>query len=85
MLHHQELLFVSIIIQTKLISCHYNDFLTSNFGFDKTKKLIGRKYYWLSLRKDFKDYIKCSNVYLLSKAIKQKFYSELQSFPITTH
>ena len=44
-LHHQELPFVPEVIQTELISRHYDDPLASHFGIDKTRKLIGRKYY----------------------------------------
>ena len=44
-LHHQGLLFIPEIIQTELISYYHNDSLTGHFGINKTKELIGRKYY----------------------------------------
>ena len=44
-LHYQGLPFVPEIIQTELISRHHNDPLTGHFGIDKTRELIGRKYY----------------------------------------
>ena len=44
-LHHQGLPFVPEIIWTELISCHHNDPLARHFDIDKTKKLIGWKYY----------------------------------------
>ena len=44
-LHHQKLLFVPEIIQTELISWHHDNLLASYFGFDKTRELIGWKYY----------------------------------------
>ena len=65
------------MIQIKLISRH--------FDIDKTRELVGRKYYWPSLRKDVEAYIKGCNICLLSKAVKQKFYSNLQALPILTH
>ena len=40
------------------ISCHHNDPLTGHFGIDKTRELIGRKYYWPSLRKDVENYVR---------------------------
>ena len=51
-LHHQGLPFVPEVIRTELISRHHDDPLAGHFGIDKTRELIGRKYYWLSLRKD---------------------------------
>ena len=44
-LHHQGLSFVPEIIRTELISRHHDDPLAGHFGIDKTRELIGRKYY----------------------------------------
>ena len=55
-LHHQRLPFVPEIIQTKLISRHHNDFLAGHFGINKTRELVGQKYYWPSLRKNVEAY-----------------------------
>ena len=40
------------IIKIELISRHRNDPLAGHFGIDKTKELIGRKFYWPNIRKD---------------------------------
>ena len=39
-LHYQGLLFISEIIQIKLISRYHNIFLASYFGINKTRELI---------------------------------------------
>ena len=44
-LHHQELPFVPKIFLIKLISRHQNNLLAGYFGINKTRKLIGRKYF----------------------------------------
>ena len=44
-LHHQELLFVLEVIQTKLISQYHKDPLVGYFSINKTKDFIGWKYY----------------------------------------
>ena len=69
-LHHQVLPFVPEAIQTELISRHYNDPLAGYFGIDKTKELIGRKYYWPSLRRDVESYVRGCDVCLTSKAVR---------------
>ena len=76
-LHYQELLFVLEVIQTKLISRHHNKPLASHFGINKTKKLIGRKYYWPDLRKDIEAYVKDCDICLNSKMVKHKPYRDL--------
>ena len=48
-LHHQGLPFVLEVIRTELISRHYDDPLAGHFGIDKTKDLVGWKYYWPGL------------------------------------
>ena len=44
-LHHQGLPFIPKIIQTELISRHHNNQLAGHFGINKTRELIGWKYY----------------------------------------
>ena len=84
-LHHQKLLFVSEAIRFELISRHHNDLLAGHFGIDKTKELIGRKYYWPSLRKDVEAYIKGYDVCLYFKVVRHKPYGDLQSLLVSTH
>ena len=72
-------------IQIELISSHHNNPLAGHFGIDKIKDLVGRKYYWPSLRKDVEAYVKGCDVCLGSKAVRHKPYGDLQSLPVPTH
>ena len=56
-------LYLKLFEQSSLAG-HHNNFLMDYFNIDKTKKLIGKKYYWSSFKKDFEAYIKGCNVYL---------------------
>ena len=67
------------IVYSKLISRHYNDLLAGYFRIDKTKKLIGKKYYLLSLKKDVESFMKGCDICLASKAVRYKLYDNLQS------
>ena len=82
MLHHQGLPYLSETIRTELISRHHDNPLAGHFGIKKIRELIARKYYWPSLRRDIKDYIKGCNVCLALKAVRHKFYGDLQSLPV---
>ena len=84
-LYHQRLPFVPKVIWTKLISRDYKGPLAEHFGIDKTKNLVGWKYYWPSLQKDIKAYAKSCDIYLGSKAVRYKPYGDLQPLPILTH
>ena len=84
-LHHQGLAFMPEIIWMELINCHHNDSLAGHFGIDKTKELIGRKYFWPSHKKDVESYIKGSDVCLGLKEVRNNPYGELQALPISTH
>lgn len=44
-LHHQELPYVPEIICSELISHYHDGSLAGQFGMDKTRELIARKYY----------------------------------------
>ena len=84
-LHHQGLLFMPKVIWTELISRHHDDLMASHFGINKTRELIGRKYYWPSLKKDVEAYVKGCDVCLASKAVRHKPYGNLQALPVPTH
>ena len=45
MLHYYKLLFIPEIIWTKLISRNHNNSPVDFFDINKTKKLIGQKYF----------------------------------------
>ena len=84
-LYHQGLSYISEIIWTELISRHYNNLLAGHVGIKKTRELVARKYYWLTLCHDVDDYVKGCNVCLASKAVRHKPYGDLQSLPVPTH
>ena len=85
MLQYQGLPYVPAIICSEVISYHYNDPLAGHFGIDKTRELVGRKYYWPSLRKDVENYVRECDVCLALKAVRHKPYRDLQSLPVPTH
>ena len=84
-LQYQRLPYVPEIIRSEVISCHHDDPLAGHFGIDKTRELVGRKYYWPSLKKDFKSYVRGCDVCLASKTVRHKPYGDLQSLPVPTH
>ncbi len=73
------------VVRTELISRHYDDPLVGYFGIDKTRELIARKYYWLTLRRDIEAYVTSCDVCLASKAVRHKPYGDLQSLPVPTY
>ena len=73
------------IVRSKLTSRHFNDLLVGNFGVDKTRDLIGWKYYWLSLRNNVKSYMKGCDICLALKAVMYKPDDDFQSFPVLTY
>ena len=44
-LHHQRLFLMPKIIRTKVIGRHQDDLLAGHFGINKTRELIGQKFY----------------------------------------
>ena len=85
MLQDRGLPYVSEIIRSKVISCHHNDPLVGHFGIDKTRELVDQKYYWPSLRKDVKNYVRGCDICLASKAVHHKSYGNLQSLSVPTY
>ncbi len=77
MLHYQGLPYIPKVICSELISRHHDDPLAGHFGIEKTRELIARKYYWPTLRRDVKAYVKGCDVCLASKAVRHKPYGDL--------
>ena len=84
-LQYQGLPYVPETIHSKVISCHRDDLLAGHFGIDKTRELVGRKYYWPSLRRDVGSYVQGCDICPALKAVRHKPYSNLQSLPVPTH
>ena len=47
--------------------------------------MVGRKYYWPSLKKEIEAYMKEYDIYLAFKAVRHKLYGDLQSLFILIH
>ncbi len=84
-LHYQVLPYVPKVICSELISRHHDDPLVGHFGIEKTRKPIAGKYYWPTLRRDVKAYVKGCDVCLASKAVRHKPYEDLQLLSVPTH
>ncbi len=83
--HYQGLSYVPKVIRSELINRHHNNPLADHFDIEKTLKLIARKYYWPTLRRDVETYVKGCDVCLAFKAVWHKLYGDLQSLPVPTH
>lgn len=57
-LHKENLSYISVVIQMRLINKHHNNQLTGYFGIKKNRELIAQKYDWPVLRANIKSYIK---------------------------
>ena len=84
-LQYRALLYILEIIRSKVISCHHIDLLIGHFGIDKTRELVGRKYYWPSLKKNVENYVRGCDICLTLKAVRHKPYGDLQSLPVPTY
>ncbi len=84
-LHYQGLPYVPKVMRSELISRHHDDPLAGHFGIEKTRKLIARKYYWPTLRRDVEAYVKRCDVCLALKTVRHKSYGDLQSLPVPTY
>ncbi len=84
-LHHLGLSYVPKVICSELISRHHDNPLIGHCGMAKTRELIARKYYWLTLQWDVEAYVKSCDVCLASKAVCHKPYGDLQLLPVPTY
>ena len=84
-LHYEGFPNIPETIRTELISRHHNNSLAGHFDIKKTCKLVAQKYYWSTLCRGIKNYVKGCDICLASKAVQHKPYGDLQSLPVSTH
>ena len=84
-LQYQGHPYVLEIIHSEVISRHHNDLLAEYFDINKTRELVGQKYYWPSLRKNVENYVRRCDICLALKAVRYNPYGDLQSLPVPTH
>ena len=84
-LHYWGLPYILETIRYKVISCHHDDPLARHFGIDNTRELVGRKYYWPSLKRNVESYVHGCDICLASKAVRHKPYGDIQSLSVPTH
>ena len=73
------------IVHFEFINKHNNDPLAKRFRIDKTQEIIGWKYYWPSMKKDIKFYIRECDIYLVLKIVKHRSYGNFLFLPVPTH
>lgn len=73
------------IICFKVINCHHDNLLAEHFKIYKLRELIAMKYFWPTFCQNIKAYIKDYDIYLVSKKLCHKLYSDLQSLQVLTH
>ena len=58
--YYQDALYVpdDVAVRAQLMRVHYDDDLASYFGGNKTEALLRRKYWWLTLAKDVRKYVR---------------------------
>ena len=72
-----------MIIKTKILRLHHDDFLTKYFKIKKIHSLLQRKFYWLKILKNIKEYIQNCDVCQRVKTFQHHFYNELMLFFIS--
>ena len=85
LLYYFHVIYISdeIIMKTKILRLHYDDSSIKHFEIKKTRSLLQRKFYWLRMLKDIKEYIQNCNVCQCVKALHYCFYDETTSFLIS--
>ena len=72
-----------MIMKAKMLRLHHDDFLTKHFEIKKTRSLLQRKFYWLRMLKDIKEYIQNCDVCQRVKAFRHRSYDETTSLLIS--
>ena len=70
-------------MKAEMLRLHYDDFLMKHFEIKKTRSLLQRKFYWLRMLKDIKEYIQNCDVCQRVKALRHRLYDKTTSLLIS--
>ncbi len=83
-LHFEEKYYIlSNLLRRELLKQNHDDFHANHFEYEKILELLRRKYWWLNMSKNVKEYVISCTKCFLTKSIKHKFYELLQSLSIS--
>ena len=84
LLHYNGRLYVpeEASVREELLKRHHDDPLAGHFGVEKTSELIGRKYFWKSMKADIKEYVDSCDICQRVKVKHHRPYGELYALPI---
>ena len=82
LLRYRGAVYVPEAVRQELLKLNHDDPLAGHFGVSKTLELLRRKYFWQSMRKDVREYVKTCPICQRTKAKRHLPYGELSSFPV---
>ena len=85
LLYYFHVIYISdeTIMKAKMLRLHHDNSLTKHFEIKKTRSLLQRKFYWLRMLKDIKEYIQNCDVCQRVKALRHRLYDETTSLLIS--
>lgn len=84
LLRHQRRAYVlpDMAVRAEIMKICHDDPLSGHFGQRKTITLVRRRYYWLTLGTDVREYVKGCDMYQRIKATRHKKAGEIQPLPL---
>ena len=83
MIYHDKKLYISVFLHNDIIVKHYDNSLADYFNYNKTLELLTRKYSWLCIASEVKEYIETCAICRQSKALRHKSYDQLASLSLS--
>ena len=81
---HVIYVFKKVALKTKLLRLHHDDFFANHFEIKKIRVLMQKKFYWLKMTRNVKEYVKNCDMCQRIKTSRHCFYDELSSFSVLT-
>ena len=72
------------VLRSEVIQTHHDDVTAGHFGVTKTLELVRRKYFWIRLKRDIKEYITSCTKCQRGKARRHRPYGKIAPFPVPT-
>ena len=85
LLYYFHVIYISdeTIMKAKMLRLHHDNSLTKHFEIKKTRSLLQRKFYWLRMLKDIKEYIQNCDICQCVKTLRHRLYDETTSLFIS--
>ena len=81
---HVIYILEKVVLKMRLLRLYHDDSFANHFKIKKIRVLMQRKFYWLKMTRNIKEYVKNCDMCWRIKTLQHRFYDQFSLFSVLT-